>query len=47
MLEFHYHELERKVFEESRRFAREVLRPYAAEATFPQRCSKSRRSSIS
>jgi acyl-CoA dehydrogenase len=32
MLEFHYHELERKVFEESRRFAREVLRPYAAEA---------------
>ena len=32
MLEFHLNELERKVFEESRHFAREVLRPFAAEA---------------
>lgn len=32
MLEFHLNELERKVLEESRRFAREVLRPFAAEA---------------
>src|SRR5689334_918182 len=32
MPEFHLNELERKVFEESRHFAREVLRPFAAEA---------------